>query len=431
MSSIDANPGVRDRQRIAWTILLGSFFVCVLLTISIPAGIVLMLQNSTTLLDVMVQANEGTVRIDNASGGSDALLSGTPEQAIEPDETVVTGNTQTALLFFAPPESEQRLARVQIYSNTLLRLINADTPRFTMSDNSPTAALRMENGRILISIPEFEERPFLLTINTPQGRIELMEPGQYAILVTNEATQVSVQEGRATVSAVVEAGFRDVVDLVANQRGEIPTGSGPQGPLQTDRALLVNGDFSEGESSWTFFSWIVDQVNQPKGRTAVTYTFGEPRLHIIRDGTGHADVRFRQSVRQDVTDLEELKLAMTFRILGQTLGVCGFVGSECPLFIRINYVDTGGITQTWQQGFYATGEIDANATPDVCVSCAVVQNIHQRVPLEQDFFYEVDFPTELARQGALPPRFIESVEVVSSGHAFNVEVVNIDLLAVD
>lgn len=431
MSSTDANPGVRDRQRIAWMILLGSFFVCVVLTISIPVGIAVMLQNSTTLLDVMVQANERTVRIDNANGVSTALLPGTPEQAIEPDATVVTGGTQTALLFFAPPESEQRLARVQIYSNTLVRLLNADTPRFSMSDNTHTAALRMENGRILLSIPDFEKRPFLLTIYTPQGRIELMEPGQYAILVTNEATQVSVQEGRATVSAVVEEGIRDVVDLVANQRGEIPTGAGPQGPLQTDRALLSNSDFSEGKSNWTFFSWIVDQANQPKGTTAVTYTFGEPRLHIIRDGEGHADVRFRQSVRQDVTDLEELKLAMTFRILGQTLGVCGFVGSECPLFIRINYVDTGGISQTWQQGFYASGEVDENATPDVCVSCAVVQNVHQRVPLAQDFFYEIDFPTKLARQGSLPPRLIESVEVVSSGHAFNVEVVNVELLAVD
>jgi hypothetical protein len=240
-----------------------------------------------------------------------------------------------------------------------------------------------------------------------------------------------VQEGRATVSAVVEEGIRDVLDLIADQRGEIPTGAGPQGPLQTDRTLLVNGDFSEGKNGWTFFAWKIDQVNQTKGTTAVTYTFGEPRLHIIREGEGHADVRFRQAVQQDVTDLQELKIALTFRILGQSLAVCGTVGSECPLFIRINYVDTGGITQTWQQGFYATGEISENTTPDVCMHCAVVQNIHQHVPLGQDYFYEVDFPTELARQGNLPPRLIESVEVVSSGHAFNVEVVNIDLLAVD
>ncbi len=431
MNITAAKPGDRERLRLAWTILIGSFFVCVVLTISIPVGIVAMLQNSTTLLDVMVQANEGTVRIDNAGGASGALLPGSPMQAIEPDAAVSTGTIQTALLLFTPPESEQRLARVQVYSNTLLRLIHADTPRFSMSDNPHTAVLRMENGRIFLSIPEFEKRPFLLTINTPQGRVDLMEPGQYSILVTTEATQVSVQEGRATVSAVVEAGIRDVVDLIADQRGEIPTGAGPQGPLQTDRTLLVNGDFSEGKSDWTFFAWIVEQANQPKGTTAVTYTFGEPRLHIIRDGEGHADVRFRQTVQQDVTDLKELKLSMTFRILGQTLGVCGFVGSECPLFIRINYVDTGGITQTWQQGFFATGEINENATPDVCVSCAVVQNVHQRVPLAQDFFYEADFPTVLARQGALPPKVIESVEVVSSGHAFNVEIVNIDLLAVD
>lgn len=408
---------------------MGSFFVCLVLTISVPLGINAMLQNSTELLDVMVQANEGTVRIDNESGVSGALLVGNPEQSITPNSSVVTGNTQTGLLFIAPPESNERLARIQIYSNTLLRLEQAETPRFAMSDNAHRSTLKLENGRLLLSIPEFETRPFLLIINTPQGRVELMEPGQYSILVMNESTQVSVQEGQATVSAVVEEGIRDVLDLVANQRGEIPTGAGPRGPLPTDRTLLVNGDFSEGKSGWTFSAWKIDQVDQPQGTTAVTYTFGEPRLHISFEGIDHADVRFRQTIRQDVTDLESLKIALTFRIVEQALDVCGIVGSECPLFLRINYVDIDGITQTWQQGFYAKGLVDENTTPDVCVRCALIQGSHRHVPLGQDFFYEIDFAAELARLGNAPPRLVDSVDVVASGHAFKVEVVNVELLA--
>ena len=53
-----------------------------------------------------------------------------------------------------------------------------------------------------------------------------------------------------------------------------------------------------------------------------------------------------------------------------------------------------------------------------------------RVPLMQDYFFEVeDFREELARHGRLPPRFIESVSLIFSGHSFEVEVGDIALLA--
>ncbi|MCA9920767.1 MAG: FecR domain-containing protein [Anaerolineales bacterium] len=428
MSSIVVNPGTKERQRLAWTFLLASFFVCMTVTISVPVGIGWMVRNSTELLDVMVQANEGTVRIDNENGVSDALLVGNPERTIAPNSSVATGNIQSALIFVAPPESDERLARIQVYSNTLLRLEEATTPRFSLSDHAHVTVLKLENGRLQLTIPEISKRPLLFTINTPQGRVDLMEPGLYTVLVTSEATQISVQEGRASVSAVVEEGIRDVMDLVSSQRGEIPTGASPKGPLATERSLLVNGDFADGKSGWTFSAWKIDLVGQPQGTTAVTYTFGESRLHIIRQGEGHADVRFRQTVRQDVTDLESVKIALAFRIVDQALDVCGIVGSECPLFLRINYVDTDGVTQTWQQGFYAKGIVEANNTPDVCVRCALIQDPHRLVTLGQDFFYEVDFAEELARLGHAPPRLIDSVDIVASGHAFNVEVINVDLL---
>ncbi len=61
----------------------------------------------------------------------------------------------------------------------------------------------------------------------------------------------------------------------------------------------------------------------------------------------------------------------------------------------------------------------------------MVQDTHEQVPLVQEFFYDVDFREIIARQGRIPPRFIESIILVSSGHSFEVEIVDIALLAED
>ena len=97
----------------------------------------------------------------------------------------------------------------------------------------------------------------------------------------------------------------------------------------------------------------------------------------------------RQVIDQDVADYQALRLQLTFRILSQSLGVCGVQGSECPLFLRINYTDENGIRRTWQHGFYATGEISPN-TPDACISCAVIQDTHDLVPLNVVHFDETN-----------------------------------------
>jgi hypothetical protein len=100
------------------------------------------------------------------------------------------------------------------------------------------------------------------------------------------------------------------------------------------------------------------------------------------------------------------------------------------LFIRIDYVDEDGVSRTWQHGFYAVGVVDDNSTPGICTSCAVVQSEHEGVTLGQLYSYDADVPQELARLGGyLPPRLINSISLVASGHSFEVEVVDVALLA--
>ncbi|MEM7336017.1 MAG: hypothetical protein AAF490_28315 [Chloroflexota bacterium] len=429
-----SNHTIRRRSRLAWLVLVGSFFACLLLTISLPFAVNRFLQTSTEQLDVLVQANQGTVRIDNVSGGSDALILGDSGLLIRNGSTVVTGNTETAVWVVSQMSldtEEDRLMRLQVFSNTIVRLVEANTPRFTLSNNPHDVEIKLESGRLRLTLAD-GERPLMLKLNTPQSNVEISEPGQYSIVVTNEATEVTVEEGNAVVaSADVAEGVGEVMLLTSNTRARVPTGSGPIGREGTDRNLIQNGSFIAGQEMWNFYTWNVDLEDQPPGITALDAPNGETRLQVLRDGIGHADFRIRQNIMQDVTALDGLRLAITFRINGQTLGVCGVVGSECPLFVRINYLDELGISQVWQHGFYGVGEPDPANTPDACINCAGIQSPHEFVPLGQDYFYEIDFPTELAVRGALPPRYIESIELVTSGHSFNVELFDVSLLAIE
>jgi hypothetical protein len=416
----------RERQRLAWIIMLGSFSICLIATIAIPISVSAALQNMKRPLHTILQANQGTVRVDNENNESSVLLAGEEGQSIEAEIRVLTDATSAAtMLVYASDQAEQPLARLQIYSRSTVNLNEADAPRFTISDEAQTLNLYLDSGRLQLNIPEDGERPFLVTITTPHGEATFSESGQYAMLVNNEATQVTVSDGSSIVQAQGES-----LPLAANERSEILANQPPTGPLTTERNLIQNGSFEDFWDNWSVYVWNVELPDEPKGQSVISEVAGELAVQFKRTGTGHADVRMRQIIDQDVTDFESLLLQITFQIDEQALGVCGVQGSECPLFVRVNYTDDNGIRRTWQQGFYANGEISPN-TPDACISCAVIQDTHAQVPMNVVQFYESDILEELARQGFPPPRFIEDISLVSSGHTFAIDVLDVALIGAE
>lgn len=413
-----------ERQRLAWIVLLTCFSIFAILCLSLPFIVTATVQNSIQFLEIFVQSNRGTVGIDDLSGGRRAVLAGDAGQTMQPGEHVLTGNGAEALVTLRPPESDNNVVFFQIYSNTDFHLLEAETPRFEVSNHENSIVVRLDDGRVRVDLPETEERPSIIFVETPQGEVTIAEPGKYAISVSNEDTQITVREGHA----VVEAGGESLA-LETEARARIPTGSVPVGPLGTERNLVANADFGRETDEWIVNPWIVDLAAQPEGQVRVLENGGETRLNVARQGTGQAEVSIRQAVNQDVSELTSLRFLLNFQVLNQSLGVCGVKGSECPLFLRINYVDEGGASNTWQQGFYAIGEVDPELTPDSCITCAMVQDPHVKTPLQQNYFYEIeDFRDELARHGRLPPRFIESISLVFSGHTFEVEVGDIAIL---
>ena len=412
------------RQRLAWFILFGSFFACLLLTITVPLAVRAFVQNATQPLDVTVQANQGTVGINAENGPRRAVLVGEPPEEVEGVTTIQTDTTASALVNVMAPDADEPLAVLQISGNSTVQVAQASAPRFGGSDQPYQLNLDAQAGRVRIFLPFFEGRPVVMSLTTPHGRAEVRDPGRYTVEVGADATQVTVQsDGAAVVAALGEE-----LALGPGERVEIAAGSPLNGPLDPARDLIRNGNFNQGLDNWASFAWRVELPDQPKGETTVAPDGGGPVLRFAREGVGHADVRVTQSINQDVSGYDSLRLSATVRVLNQSLGVCGVQGSECPLFIILNYIDDGGVSRVWQHGFFAQGTVDDNLTPGACISCAVVQRPHERVPLGQFFFYDVDLIQELASQGFLPPRYIESITLVGSGHSFTTEVSDVALV---
>jgi hypothetical protein len=411
------------RQRLAWIILFASFAICGGLALVAPVAFGALIQQATRSLPVTVQANQGTVGILQGDNETVALFAGDPPQNLNPNGSILTNNSDTALLLVHTPDEEQLLARIQVYGNTNLSLDQATSPRFTASSNEHSLEVTLTSGRAQITLPETGERPLVARLSVPQGQIVFQETGRYSVMTSNIETQVAVFQGQA----IVEAGGNTIA-LETDQRGVLPTGRPLEGPVATERNLVRNGDFSRGLEEWLSLASNVEISGQPAVETAVDLESSEPNLIFERVGLGHVDTGLRQIINQDVADFESLRLLASMRIMNQTLGVCGEKGSECPFMIRIEYDDINGVEQTWQQGFYAVGSFGPD-TPDVCVACPPPLNEHQQVPYEQLVFFESENLLERLGQLDILPRQIKTITLIVSGHEFETEVVDVALIA--
>lgn len=157
-----------SRQRLAWIILSASFFTCMLLTVTVPIGVSALLQNATQALDVVVQANQGTVGIEGQNGPRRAVLAGEPAQPVGPQTSIWTDTTASALMTVMTPEGQQTLVTMQVAGNSTLQLDQAAAPRFGVSNRSFRVLVDLQAGRVRLDVPRFGSRPLELALTTPR-----------------------------------------------------------------------------------------------------------------------------------------------------------------------------------------------------------------------------------------------------------------------
>jgi hypothetical protein len=401
-------------ERLAWTVVLISLFICVGLAVSVPlaAGSIINDSSETALMTLEVQQGTALVnRPDSAEPiGVTTELGNLPEGvSIRADDNV------QALLTIRSPHDNSILQTVQIYGSTDLAVERARVPRFQMSTRPSQIDLVTDIGRVRVNVAGSAARPIETTLTTPQALSTLPE-GSYAFEVSNDETQVTVREGSALVSA------QGVTQKVTPPgRTVVKLNGPPSAVLSPERNLVVNGNFRLPlESTWTVYNDLQNNREQP-GTVTIQTVGGQPSAVFERQGAYHAETGLRQIINKNVLDFSSLRLHFVVRVFEQDVPVCGQAGSECPLMMRLDYKDQDGTDRSFLQGFYA--RLDGSGANPTYNTTSGSRNEHQRLPTSAAFTYDSANLME-----TLKPAQITAITFYASGHSYRSSVAEIELL---
>ena len=414
----------RNPERLAWTVLLSAFFICCVLTVSTLAGGRWWLLYAA--LDQKITLNSsGTVQVIRP-GRDTAEVNLTD---IPVGSTLITDADSQATLTFAVPDSNEGLATITLYGNTEIRLEQADTPRFGVGANPNRINLNVASGRVRALISTVSSRAVVLRLFSPPDAVTLLtHPGSNAsVEATVAQTIVTVREGEAVVSSQSR---NEAIRVRGDQRTEVAINQPELTLLPAERNLVVNGDFRRPLEE----GWVTEIRNTPNDITGtvslVDISGGRQAANFARPGSNWGEVAITQEVNKDVRDFKSLRLQMDVRIKFQDLFNCGQQGSECPVMVKIKYIDVEGSTQEWIKGyFYRFTDNPGIVAPLVCVSCPPPTSNHERVAANQWQTVDSGNLLEIFQAAGAPAVTIKSITINGSGHSFDSEVTEVQLLA--
>jgi hypothetical protein len=402
---------MRDNpERIAWIVLLISFFSCVGSAIALPLGIRSFALHSTVDQSVMLDVQRPPLRVTLSGRGEPMALD--REREIPRATSIATDETSGRLVFQEVKNDNLMLATVQLYDYTEVILREARSPRFRSSPLSHEMELELLSGRLRITIPGEESRPTSMLVHTDLGQVTLAE-GTYEVKVNGSTTDIIVSSGHATI----EHPNGESLSLGTSQRASIENGR-VNGPLSAARNLIKNGDFQIPLSdSWTVYA---EQKEDPPPSVETVTEEGVPAASFYRIGSNHAEAGIYQDIDYDVRDFTYLELRMGVHIIYESIagfGGCGTLSSECPIMVRIDYKDIHGTDREWLQGFY----IDEPA------SDWLIYPWTQQLPARKWQTYDSGNLIEYWNDN--PPAVIKRVTVYASGHSFHALITDLELLA--
>jgi hypothetical protein len=256
-----------------------------------------------------------------------------------------------------------------------------------------------------------------VNVRTAQGLIRL-EEGSYEVKI-NSTTEATVRYGRADVTC--KSG--ETLSLGPTERALVSANS-VNGPLPAARNLVENGDFSVAlEDGWVTYYEQTDPELPPGEVQIATTLVGNEEKNVVefsREAVNHAEVGITQEIDYDVRDFASLELHMAVNIVNQNIlgfGGCGYLGSECPIIVRIDYKDVHGTDHEWLHGFYI-----GNPAEDWDI-----KGWQEKVEIGTWQPYSSgNLMEELA---TTPPALVQSVTIYASGHSFSAMVTEVELLA--
>ena len=454
-----ASSGVREEsqqanpQILAWTILLLAFALFCLLFASLLVTAEHFLFQSSRPMEVILNVGRGTVSLSDIANPAEQV--GINGSAI-PDGAIVRTDPQSqgTIIFIDGEEGKERLlATLTLQRNSRVTLLGAQSPRFPWSRRGHEIALQDVIGEMNLTIFDFSGQDIRVHGKTP-GRawLQVSGPGTYTLEGASEELRLFNHDGQARLESadglqnrVVPPGAQGAVHY-APPLVEIRPGY--MNLLKDESFAQLQGGASTSESA----VWTCDHgpSDSPPGAHEILNVFGLNTLRFLRDGgeTSHGGNFCVQQFGQRGLDLNELDLdylsiRASFFVEYASLGSCGTLGSECPLMLRMDYlnqeylesqlgrqpgetgvraVPPGGDAIKWRHGFFTHTREDWPMRCDTCIQD------HELIHEKSWYVYESPNLLTLFSPDP-PPEIIVGVWVYASGHEYDVRVRDVALLA--
>lgn len=411
-------------ERLAWSVLIGSFAVFVALVVGVPATLSAVLNQSTVAAGAYVRLQAGRIQTyAPPSTERDARVVSLDGRDIDEGSVIIVDPDASSqgLFTITPPGERTPVLSAQIYGGSRIQVWRVRSPRFALSSAPDESILVMSAGRARFTVVPRDGRPARVQILTPYGRFTL-NPGAHTIEVASGEARAITREG--SLIAEASAPGASPLTLRPGERTALRDGTLQALKLTPERNLIRNntfvGDFTPWETE-------IRSAAGRDGRVLLDVASGVSSIVLDRVGNdlnwGRTGVF--QIVNENVADRQSLRLRVDFRIVQQEIKVCGNLGSECALMVNITYIDRSGTQREWLQGFYADGT-PADDLPDVIRENPTNKHVAKALGDRESFESE-----NLLQGGMRDAQLIQRIRVYAEGHAVRTQVYAIDLLVQD
>lgn len=412
----------RHPQQTAWTVIILAFTAFCTVLFGCGYGLVWWLTESMQDQTIAL-SGETVVQLPNAVRQEIDRTSAPVGSTISTEQ----GPASQANITFLAAADDTPAAIIQMFDNTRIVIVEALTPRYaSLNTRANTITIRVDTGRLRIITPQSATRPsWIVVLSSAGSRTVINQPGTNVSVdnTSTVSTRVTVREGQVSVSS--DAGGE--LQLAAEQSATIDAGQPPRGPEVSERNLINNGDFRmplEG-------TWVVETPPaSQEGQLPVSITVladEQPAVRLARDGVNFVRGSISQPLNVNVSDFTSLRLSLDARVLSQSLSNCGQYGTECPVMVRLFYQDPNGSQNEWVQGFYY--RFSQSQGSPTCLTCGLPAPLH--IQVQQGVWLNWTSPDLLQalRDANRPMNVLLAIQIEASGHSFDSEVTQIQLLA--
>lgn len=399
--------------RVAWLILVANLFACCVLAVVVPLGVRSYLLHSTRTKPAFVTATSGTAQLWTST--TDAPTAVTERRPVAENSRVVTDDKATALLILAEDGAGERVdATIQLFSDTVIALQQARTPRYRWSHDPHRIDLEFQKGRIYLTTQRMGGRDIQVHVATPHADLTL-DQGTSDVLVEGDQTQVRVRSGAAQVLSQGRE-----VTVNGGERVIVTAGRPPELPVPDTLNLVLNGRF-DGRLTPLWQSYVnLGRPDLEPGKVTQEQVGERQVVRFTRRTEDNApnEVGLRQEVNRDVQGYDVLELRFDLQLLNQSVPGGGYQASEYPVMVRIDYTDIYGKDQFWVRGFYYS-----DLLPGLTWDPPTTRG--EKVP--RDVWYTYESPNLFELLKDMRPARVNKITLYAAGHDYDSRVADLAL----